>query len=185
MPTYEVELKFRLAGSQAEEVLSIINELGGKRSDSIEQQDLYFAHPQRDFVQTDEALRIRACGDENCLTYKGPKVGGPTKTRHEIETTFGSGRQTCEQLAETLEILGFRRVRTVVKQRVAFALSWDGYDYTLALDTVEGLGEFIEIELLANEDDRDAAGAAVLKLAGRLQLQEPERRSYLGMLEGS
>ena len=78
---FEVEIKFRAADLEAlgRRLLS----LGAEPIGTSEQEDLYLAHPSRDFASTDEALRLRRVGDMNRITYKGPKLGGPTKTREE------------------------------------------------------------------------------------------------------
>jgi adenylate cyclase class 2 len=52
----------------------------------------------------------------------------------------------------------------------------------VALDDVEGLGAFVELELMAREDQLDAARAALSQLASQLQLAGSERRSYLELL---
>jgi len=52
----------------------------------------------------------------------------------------------------------------------------------LAVDAVEGLGTFLEIESMAQGSDRDAARDAILQLAEKLGLKNPERRSYLQLL---
>ena len=78
----EVEQKFRAAHSP--ELLARLQRLGATIEEPIEQIDQYFAHPVRDFAQTDEALRIRRVGDLNFVTYKGPKLDSTTKTRREL-----------------------------------------------------------------------------------------------------
>src|SRR5438046_2583453 len=56
-----------------------------------QEADHYFNAPDRDFAQTDEALRVRRSGSYNCVTYKGPKLEAQTKTRTEIEVPFSGG----------------------------------------------------------------------------------------------
>ena len=90
--TYEVELKFPLANSS--DVTSVrerIVALGAKPIDAVRQRDVYFAHPARDFAQTDEAFRLRCVGEQNALTYKGPLLDAVTKSRREIEVSVASG----------------------------------------------------------------------------------------------
>src|SRR5689334_20107638 len=67
----------------------------------LEQADLYFAHPARNFAQTDEALRLRRSGDEVCITYKGPKLDPTTKTRREIELPI-AGKHGYDRYRELL-----------------------------------------------------------------------------------
>jgi len=177
---YEVELKFRLADPAHME--SHLHSLGAVRGAVQTQCDQYFAHPIRNFAETDEALRIRSIGDENRITFKGPVLDQATKTRHESELTFQSGSAAAEQLARIWEQLGFRRVRKVQKTRQLYHLQWQGRDLEICLDRVEGLGEFLEIETLADDSDKTVAQQTILSLAAKLQLTTPERRSYLEML---
>ncbi len=178
--TYEVELKFRL--QDAAQMQAKLAALGANRGEVQAQCDQYFAHPARDFATTDEALRIRSIGEENRITYKGPVIDKATKTRHESELKFQSGTAAAEQLAKIWEDLGFRRVRKVQKSRQLYSLRWKDRDLEICLDRVEGLGEFLEIETLADDSDKTVAQQTILSLAAELQLTVPERRSYLEML---
>jgi adenylate cyclase class 2 len=177
---FEVEMKFRAAGGDA--IAQRLEGLGAIPGQSVAQEDAYFNHPVRDFAQTNEALRLRRQGDENRITYKGPRHAGPTKTREEIEIPIGEGRESFEDLTRLFEKLGFRPVATVRKSRRPFHIRYQGRDMEVAIDDAEGLGRFVEVEALA-KDERDLAAAqqAVLGLAGVLGLSEAEPRSYLGM----
>ena len=177
---YEVELKFPL--SDLWPVAAQLAAMGARPDAPIWQSDLYFAHPQRDFEKTDEALRIRTVGERNFVTYKGPVIDSRTKTRHEIEVPLGDGPDVARQFAEVLEALGFRRVREVRKHRIPHHLTCDGRKFEIVLDEVDDLGSFVEIETLADETERSAARDAILALAARLGLTNPERKSYLCLL---
>jgi adenylate cyclase class 2 len=176
---YEVELKFPLA--DAGPVVQRLAALGARTSPVLEQADLYFNHPARDFAESDEALRIRSVGDQNLMTYKGPVVDSQTKTRREIEVPVGD-RQARDKFAEVLTLLGFRQVREVRKTRQPYHVAWHGREFEIALDQVAELGSFIEVETLASESDRPAAVEAILALAGDLGLSGHERKSYLCLL---
>ncbi len=52
----------------------------------------------------------------------------------------------------------------------------------IALDHIERLGWFAEIELAADEANLEAARATLLELGQQLGLTDVERRSYLEML---
>lgn len=178
--TYEVELKFPLPSF--ERILPALRALGAEAQSSMEQADRYFAHPQRDFGQTDEALRLRSVGERNYITYKGPVIDRQTKTRHEIEIAYADGESAACQFAEMLTILGFREVRTVRKQRTPYDLTWEGRRLELALDEVRDLGCYIEIEGLAEPQEREAVRDSILRLAEHLGLANSERKSYLCLL---
>ncbi len=178
--TYEVELKFPLADKQ--KLLADLAELNARPEVELSQCDRYFAHPCRDFVQTNEAFRIRQSGDKTRLTYKGPLLDEATKTRRELELSLANGQKTAEDMAEMLTLLGFSEVRAVQKTRTPYRLSWQDREMEVTLDHVEELGWFLEIETLAEESDRKQAQAAILSLAKHWNLKTPERRSYLTML---
>lgn len=177
---YEVELKFSLP--DAGHILPRLDELGCVAGAPVEQIDRYFNHPARDFRMTNEAFRIRSVGNSNCLTYKGPVADQATKTRREIEIPVADGVESARQMSDMLTILGFRRVRDVCKTRTPWSLAWQGRQFELALDIVPNVGTFLEIELIVEESGRDAARDAILELAERLKLTQPERRSYLELV---
>ena len=177
---YEVEQKFPvgdLAGLEAR-----LTSLGATIHESVRQVDRYFAHPSRDFAATDEALRIRRVGERNFVTYKGPKIDTATKTRREIERPIEPGAAGAAALAELLEALGFRAVAQVRKQRRRAVIPWQGRQVEGALDEVDTLGTFVELELTADEQQLPAAQAAIRSLADHLGLSGSQRRSYLELL---
>ena len=121
----EVELKFRCEDTGRLE--ADLSRLGARRADQVRQVDQYFNHPQRDFAQTDEAVRIRDTNGQTSLTYKGPLVDRESKTRREIELDL-AGDQAREKLGEWLLAVGFRPVLQVEKTRQAWTLSRGGRD---------------------------------------------------------
>jgi len=178
--TLEVELKFQLTDETA--LRNELTPLAVEWHEPIEQVDCYFNHPARDFAQTDEALRLRQVGDENVITYKGPKLDAATKTRREIELPISPGDKGLEQFSELLIALGFRRVAEVRKKRTKATFTWKDWPVELAIDDVAKVGRFAEVEIQAEEASLPAARQAILELAARLKLTQTERRSYLEML---
>lgn len=178
--SYEIELKFRV--DDPDRIRTEIVRLGGRAAEPVPQTDRYFNHPARDFAQSSEALRVRSLGAHCVVTYKGPVLDREVKTRREIELPIGHDAADGDEFAEMLTLLGFRPVRTVAKVREPFHLEWDGAPMELAVDNVDELGTFVEIETLADDATRDVRRAAVLSLAAKLGLNQPERRSYLKML---
>jgi len=177
---YEVEMKFpapdratlkaRLAG------------LGATIAAPQSEVDVYFAHPARDFANSDEALRIRRKGSANFITYKGPKIDALTKTRREIDLPLPPGEPTAQAWTALLEALGFTAVGEVRKSRRKADVDWQGRSVEVSLDEVDRLGFYVELELIAEADDLDAARANIVSLAEALGLEGGERRSYLELL---
>ena len=173
---FEVECKVR---AHHDSVRSRLERLGCERIESVTQEDTYYDAPDRDFAETDEALRVREerAGEatETLLTYKGPLVDTESKTREEAETAVTDP----DAIRSILGGLGYEPAATVEKERDRYSL--DGV--TVTLDSVEGLGEFVEAEL-ETETDVEAARERVQAVLERLGLDPDEgiRTSYLGLL---
>ena len=150
---------------------------------TLAQVDTYYAHPVRDFAATDEALRIRRVGDNNWMTYKGPKIDSTTKTRLELELPIAAGSDGARRGDEIWQALGFCRVGEVSKQRKIYKLNRAGRQCELALDVVEALGSFVELEIVVAElSELDQAREVIADLAAELALSGIERRGYLELL---
>ncbi|GAB6862719.1 class IV adenylate cyclase [Haloplanus litoreus] len=174
---YEVELKVRTPHDPVRERLSA---LGADRVGAVRQVDTYYDAPHRDFADTDEALRIRReetnGAAETHITYKGPLVEAASKTRREVETGVADG----DRMDDILDALGFSPAAVVEKERERYDL--DGY--TVTLDTVGDLGEFVEIEREVPEDDLEATREGAVSHLRDLGLDPADqiRTSYLGLL---
>jgi adenylate cyclase class 2 len=185
---YEVELKLR---ADHDSVRTALDDAGASLDRRVRQVDTYYDAPHRDFAETDEALRLReetregvggSEGDEQPetttrITYKGPLVEAESKTREEHETAVADG----DEAAGILAGLGFEPAAVVEKERTFFVL--DGY--TVSLDRVDGLGEFVEVEAEAAESDdiadvREGAADVLCRLG--LDPDDQIRTSYLGLL---
>jgi len=177
---YEVEQKFPVDDLAAVETNLL--SLGAEIGPAVIEVDRYFNHPARDFAETDEAVRVRRKGDQHLVTYKGPKIDTTTKTRREIELPLPGEEGTVEAWSEWLTALGFRVVGEVCKQRRRAHVEHDGRSIEVTLDQVDSLGEFVELELVADEEGLNAARACIASLAESLGLTTSERRSYLTLV---
>ncbi len=174
----EVELKFRVADhAPVRAILLRVEATGGAEH---AEADHYFNAPDRDFAVTGEALRLRRIRDRNILTYKGPKLAGPIKTRPEVELDVAPGDAGAETVSALLTGLGYRPVAVVRKTRETFTVAGP-FPVSVCLDTVERVGTFVEVEVLADESQAAAAQAAVRAAANELGLADAEPRSYLRM----
>ncbi|MEW6268945.1 MAG: class IV adenylate cyclase [Thermodesulfobacteriota bacterium] len=163
----EAEVKLALTPADAAALRARLAALGARALGSRAQVDTYFAHPTRDFASTDEALRLRGEDAALRITYKGPKLDPPRKTREEIEFALATDHPTAARL---LQRLGFRVAAEVRKRRE----EWDVGEtprVSVTIDQVERLGTFCEIEVAA-----ESVGE------GRLRLREAQERLGLGHL---
>jgi adenylate cyclase class 2 len=180
MMPIEVELKFPLTDDAptAKQLVERLEAVGARAQPARQQDDHYYDHPGRDFAATDEALRIREDNHQARLTYKGPLIDDVAKSRLEYETAI----ESADVGASILEALGFQLVRTVSKTRRPFELNWHDTDVEVVIDQVVGLGEFVELETISDENSHQAARDTLLELAGELGLVHSQRQSYLALL---
>ena len=187
MQTFEVEVKFRV--DDITKLERQLQQIGGtKFGGQSTEFDSFFLHPSRDFVQTDECLRLRnrVLSDgtsEHSLTYKGPKIDALTKTRQEIEIPITEP----EHWEGLLLALGFRKTASIHKFRRRQKLVVNHRHIGIVLDTLPALPEssrtFVEMETLATEEELEECRALILSIAEQLGLNEPIRDSYLKLVQ--
>ena len=165
----EVEVKARAQKDTADKIVG----LGAVLLGTENHHDLYFNSPLRDFKVSDEALRIRIKEDGGHLTYKGPKLDRKTKSRKELTVKIDSP----QEMEAILSSLGFFLSAEVCKCRTKYSYG----DVIIALDEVEGLGSFLELEA-RGEADWGVQAKKVLDLLKILDLGESIRSSYLELL---
>lgn len=176
----EVEVRYRTADRAG--VVARLLAWGATLAQDRTDVDLYFNAADRDLKTTDEAFRLRRVGDANCLTYKGPRRDDETKTRTEIEVSLADGPEAAADAERMLLALRFRPVVTVRKRRQVYRFTRGGFPMEVCFDDVELVGPFVELEILAEEDQYEAAKRVLLAAASELGLTEKENRSYLGMV---
>jgi adenylate cyclase class 2 len=176
----EIEMKFRVNDFAA--VAQTLQAWQATAQPVIEEADHYFNAPDRDFGKTDEAFRLRTIGVENRVTYKGPKQGGPTKTRTEIEMGVESGIEAADKFCQMVQHLGYRPTAVVKKRRTIYAFERGGFALQACLDEVETLGRFVEIEIVAEPAQKERAQETLLAVVRDLGLPASEPRSYLEMV---
>jgi adenylate cyclase class 2 len=176
----EIEMKFTVA--EFAPIIAKLHEWKARGQPAIQEADHYFNSPDRDFGKTDEAFRLRSIGVENRVTYKGPKQGGPTKTRTEIEIGLESGAKAADQFRQLLQHLGYRPTAVVKKQRTAYDFERAGFALQACCDDVETLGRFVEIEIVTEPENKQRAQEVLLEVVRELNLPAPEPRAYITMV---
>lgn len=200
---YEVEMKFRVNDFMPilGEAMNLFNRQVFPGA-ALVHEDVYYSHPSRNFKETDETLRIRTqyvkmddklSQEQSWLTYKGPKVDKQTKTRLEEEFEFFWADKHKPNLINILNALGFKESGRVKKQRQmwGFQLVNDNlkneaarnFSCHLACDEVENLGKYIELEIVALEEEMELARKAIIWVSERIGLFNIERKSYIELLE--
>jgi len=176
---FEVELKFPVASleliRQQLESLEVIS------SSSSQHSDEYFNHSLLDFAARDIALRFRS-NDRHVLTYKGPNLDKRAKVREEVELEFAAEEKA--KLVQMFMGMGFHSVAVVNKTRKTIKVNHSQKTIEICLDEVEGVGTFVELELIVEaKSEIESAKGHLESLAIKLGIAtEPTTVSYLEML---
>lgn len=176
----EVEVKIKVNN---EDIVNKLESLAFVKTSIVYEHDIYFNGEHKNLKEEDKALRVREYKDYEegksrfLLNFKGPRIDSSTMTREETEfeiPSFESGESLFNGL-------GFYKAGEVEKIRVHY----DKDEIECCLDKVTGLGEFFEIEIMAEEADYDDAMSRIKDLLAKLNLsiEDSIRRSYLGMLQ--
>jgi adenylate cyclase class 2 len=179
----EVEVKLKI--SDPEKIKAQLIDMGFEDSVRLKMQDVYFDNNAGQIRGSDSALRIRETMDLDSgekvaqMNFKGPKSDWISMTRPEYEMIIESA-PTGQKI---LESLGFFAVRPfVIKTREELKY----HAMTACFDSVEGLGEFLEIEkIVESELQREDALEmikAVLKIIG-FDIKDTLTTSYLSLLQ--
>ncbi len=169
----EVELKVKVPS--LEPVRKQLLMKGAVCSGRIHEHDIYYNAPHRDFGVTDEAVRVRYTNNHAVVTYKGAKIKKfGLKAREELNTAVESG----EVFEKMLNRLGFTKTTEVNKWRENYRYA----EAAISLDEVDELGTFVEIEIMA-EDENSNASEVIERIAKEIGVSgESILASYLELL---
>lgn len=175
----EIEVKVKIPHQK---VIGCLKALGFSQTTTVYEKDTYFNSSSYDLKVADKALRIREHRNldtdksEYTLNFKGPKLDDTTMTREETEFEIPSYAHG-ERLFNGL---GFFAAGGVEKTRMQYTKG----EITCCLDNVTGLGEFLEIEIVAPESRYDASIEKINALLQELGLSMDDtiRHSYLSMI---
>ncbi len=167
-----IEVEVKIAIDNFEEIKTKVAGVG-KLMKSIRQIDDYYVPCHRDFFAQKphpiEWMRIRTNPDKVVFGYNksiNKKADGSQEYAEEYETEISQP----EEFKKILNFLDFKKVVTVDKQREY----WDCGDLEIALDKIEGLGSFIEVEAKGNFENTTKAKEACLEFLKKLGIEDAE-----------
>lgn len=170
----ETEIKIRLNEEEFER-LKLFFEASGEFINESRQIDTYFEPSYRSFLkdgdeEVEEWLRIGLRGNKKILNYKH---WYQNKYCDEYEVTIDDE----EMLEKIFVILGLRKIAVVDKKRYKFMYL---EKYEVALDYVEDLGYFVEIEVKKYTDNAYLEYDNLIDLAKelKLDLRNLDKRGY-------
>jgi adenylate cyclase class 2 len=184
----EVELKAKMEKSEIPNFINNIIEMGFKKIAKKKEIDTYFNGIDRDFKETDEAVRIRQSINLDTqetyynITYKGAKIDNISKTREELEIKIDDG----ETAHKIFERLGFKPVSPIIKIREIYQKEED--DIIITIDEVENVGTYVEFEKVVDDlSKKEHAINELFDILKSLNISKDKltKTSYLGLRDNN
>lgn len=154
MADKEIEIRMRVKDSKP--LLKFLEKKGSFKYEK-HQRDEYFTPAHRDFIKTEpvkEWLMLRKEEGKNSLNYKNWHYNKDGKSYHCDE--YESKLDDLDNAGRILKALNFKSLIVVDKKRKTFMFE----DYEIALDSVEELGDYVEVEYKGKEDKSDTKKVA-------------------------
>ena len=178
-----IEVEIKVAVNNPEKLKNSLYELGFVKGELIREKDTYFDTTEDFIRKNDRALRLRssenlASGELlHSIAYKGPKLDKISMTREELETEITDS----QVMKDLLVALGYVKMYSVIKTRQYFTLE----DLTACIDSVNDLGEFLELEMVVSEEERESTLEHIVEFLEKIGYRKDEiiRTSYLSMLQ--
>ena len=178
-----LEAEIKLKVTDRDTLIRKLEQQGFTEGETLLESDVYFTAEHHDFRKLDQALRIRSVQNLSTgeklaqINFKGAKADDWSVSRKELETAVAD----ADILQEILEATGFVPAEPVRKQRTEY---YSGC-MTACVETVEGLGDYFELEILVSEEkERAQALPEISQMLRKLGYSKEEviRTSYLSML---
>lgn len=161
----EVEIKAKLKNRN--EVLPKLEKLGCTIKKAKEQEDKIFIKKEFknfDIPLGENVIRLRKEDDKNILTLK--KKMKDNKASIEIESLV----EDEDAISRMLEEMGYKELVFIKKKRKRYSLG----RMSICVDDVENLGDFIEVEIMTEENDskKDEALAEIEAFLEKLEISK-------------
>jgi adenylate cyclase class 2 len=163
----EIERKFRLTPAQKNSISDQLQSQYGplETVHQIDQVFLQGIDSFAEFTKGQPVVRLRTMNGKTEFTYKRGINGAGDSIEHELDVS------SAEAMQAILREMDYRPVTEIVKDRVTAKTGDRESDLAVMLDSVEGLGDFLEIEVLAaNVEAQPAAEQQIMDKAAEFGL---------------
>ncbi|MBL8015579.1 MAG: class IV adenylate cyclase [Candidatus Doudnabacteria bacterium] len=182
----EIELKIKIDAASAEKLTKWLKQNAEAKGEK-HQLEYYLDNPDKTFFFQSELgykdaanyfrVRFSDKGDSVCLKiFEVDPKSTKSKNLDEIEFTVSDG----EESLKLFKTLGFTDLTKVEKTRKSYAYK----NFEIELDTVEGLGNFVEIEIKENDITVEEGKAKIRELLKQIGITRFQNcsRGYVSML---
>lgn len=148
-----VETESKYYCIEPEKLIDQCEKLGLKRVKYITEYDEYFTDLDSAFIRNRTCLRIRNTDNKDMeITFKGKSLellGQYSKIENNIQALSSE----YNNYVALFSSLGYYSYVNVNKERIIYNYPDKKYEFNLMIDKLNGIGGFVEFEIIANGDD--------------------------------
>ena len=145
----ELESSYHL-GEDYDNILKQIQNEGFKLAENSIEEDTYFTDKDLEFVKNRICLRTRKTNEDFLeLTYK-PKSNDETEKYGKREVNLKLDPKDYEDTKYVIKQLGYIEYVSFKKYRNVYSRRDSELEYNIMVDQIGGIGNFIELEILAD-----------------------------------
>lgn len=136
------------------ELVKRINKFGYKLVSKEYQSDEYFTDINSEYIKKRTCLRIRKVGDKNILTFKGESKDFDSSFT-KLNLSFETLSNNYDNLIDLFSMMGYFSYVIVNKNRQTYEKQDGSLIYSIMVDSIEDLGDFIEFEISSSRKNID------------------------------
>lgn len=157
----ELEASFVLKEDYSN-ILNKIKEYDYKLNSHILEEDTYYTDDKEVFIKDRICLRTRKTNEDFLeLTYK-PKTDNTTEKYGKKEVNIELNVKDYNDMKFIINSLGYNEYVSFKKDRTIYTKNINGFEHNIMIDKIEGVGSYIELEILANSEKEKEALAKEL-----------------------
>ena len=134
-------------------LLKKITEKGYKYNYHVIECDTYYTDKDYEFIKDRVCLRTRKTNNNKLeLTFK-PKTDDTTEKYGKKEFNISLDVRDYDDIDFVLNKLGYKKYVSFKKDREVYSKIEKGFEHNIMLDEIDGVGKYIELEIIANTED--------------------------------
>jgi len=158
-----MEIEIKATFDNKEEIKQALKDLQAQEEKVKHQIDEYYNHPSRDTRETNEYIRLRYNFGENTGVFEY-HINIADGVNKEFEVPV----EDIKTFKQILENLNFPLLGIIDKNRETFKLD----EFTITLDEVKDIGNFLEIEIDGEESEIEIKRARCIELLEKIGLSK-------------
>lgn len=171
MNNKEIEIKIEIDENKYNTLLNDLTKRCNEKKCTIQEDTYYSPKTENYYDNGDRCLRLRETNNKSILSYKQIYENKDKRIIDEYETEI----ENSKMLKYIFQSIGIREDIKVKKKRIEFRLKY----CIIALDDVENLGYFVEIENINPKNSIEKSNQEIKELAINLNL-DLNKQNYEG-----